>query len=525
MGLSMRSAARPHTQQGEIRLARSGPRKISRRYWKWFVAAAVLVLVAAIVLLNHYWPFTRNHLVHELEQATSSHVTLGSFRHTLFPRPGCVAEQVILTRGETPATQAKMTIRTLTVEGNWTGLLNKHLALMRLEGADAVFPPIGTGEEWKPSNSEIVIDELIADGSLLEFKRRNEQVRNVQFPILKFTAHHLSSSKPMGYEVQLKNPVPAGLVSVSGSFGPWNMDQVHATPVSGDYSYQDADLGTVEGIQGKLASTGKFRGNLERILIDGQTDVPDFQVKNKPHAAELKTQFHAAVEVTNGDVILNKVDGRLLRSMIHTAGRVAAQKGHPGKTTSLDFAVDGGRIQDLMLLFITEKRPPINGTVSVKGKTLLYAGSEPFLRRLQMSGDFGIEDASFTKAETQTSVDKFSESGTGHGDDSENPEDVVSDLQGHVVLQNGVATFSQLRFRVPGARARLDGTYNLITEKVDMRGMLYLDATLPKATSGIKSFLLKAIDPFLKKNRRGGARIPIRVTGTYEHPVYRADPV
>jgi len=178
-----------------------------------------------------------------------------------------------------------------------------------------------------------------------------------------------------------------------------------------------------------------------------------------------------------------------------------------------------------MLLFITEKRPPINGTVSMKGKTLLYAGSEPFLRRLQMSGDFGIEDASFTKEETQRNVDKLSESGTGHGDDSENPEDVVSDLQGHVVLQNGVATFSQLRFRVPGARARLDGTYNLITEKVDMRGMLYMDATLPKATSGIKSFLLKAIDPFLKKNRRGGARIPIRVTGTYEHPVYRADPV
>jgi hypothetical protein len=52
-----------------------------------------------------------------------------------------------------------------------------------------------------------------------------------------------------------------------------------------------------------------------------------------------------------------------------------------------------------------------------------------------------------------------------------------------------------------------------------------MNAPLPKATSGIKSFLLKAIDPFLKKNRHGGARIPVSITGTYEHPVYRADPV
>ena len=42
---------------------------------------------------------------------------------------------------------------------------------------------------------------------------------------------------------------------------------------------------------------------------------------------------------------------------------------------------------------------------------------------------------------------------------------------------------------------------------------------------GIKSFLLKAIDPFLKKNRRGGARIPVSVSGTYQKPSYHADPI
>jgi hypothetical protein len=82
-----------------------------------------------------------------------------------------------------------------------------------------------------------------------------------------------------------------------------------------------------------------------------------------------------------------------------------------------------------------------------------------------------------------------------------------------------------LSFRVPGAKARLDGTFDLITQKVNFHGMLFMEAKLPQATSGIKSFLLKAIDPFLKKNRRGGAKFPVSITGTYQHPSYHADPV
>jgi hypothetical protein len=78
---------------------------------------------------------------------------------------------------------------------------------------------------------------------------------------------------------------------------------------------------------------------------------------------------------------------------------------------------------------------------------------------------------------------------------------------------------------VPGARARLNGTFDLITQKVDLKGMLYMDAKLPEATSGIKSFLLKAIDPFLKKNRHGGAKVPVSITGTYQNPSYHADPI
>jgi hypothetical protein len=78
---------------------------------------------------------------------------------------------------------------------------------------------------------------------------------------------------------------------------------------------------------------------------------------------------------------------------------------------------------------------------------------------------------------------------------------------------------------VPGALAHLHGTFDLITEKIDLHGMLIMEATLPRATSGVKSFLLRAVDPFLKKNRHGRAKFPVSITGTYQKPEYRADPI
>jgi hypothetical protein len=219
------------------------------------------------------------------------------------------------------------------------------------------------------------------------------------------------------------------------------------------------------------------------------------------------------------------VQARVLRTIVVSHGSVAGHPGEHGKITTLDISVRRGRIQDLLLLFVSEKHSPLSGIVSLKTKAIVPPGDRPFLQKLRMAGDFGIDSALFTKEDTQEKVEKLSEAARGHADQTEDPESVVSDLQGHVVVRNGVATFTELRFRVPGARAQMEGTFDLITQKVNLRGLLLMDANLPKATTGIKSFLLKAVDPFLKKNRHGGARIPISITGTYQHPSYNADPV
>ena len=100
-----------------------------------------------------------------------------------------------------------------------------------------------------------------------------------------------------------------------------------------------------------------------------------------------------------------------------------------------------------------------------------------------MEGDFGISDSNFTHPATQEKVNQLSQNAQTEtrekmakedkvkGKDQEAKEDtadrsappVVSDFRGHVVLKNGVATFSNLSFYIPGAHARMQGTYDLIS--------------------------------------------------------------
>jgi hypothetical protein len=496
-----------------------------RKLWLLLASVICIVLVGGGIFFYRDWPFTPRNVVKELELATSSKVQFGTFKRTFLPHPGCVLEAVTFTRGSSPGEQVVMKVRELSIKGKWTGLIQKHVAVILADGVDAVFPPIGTGPSWKPTETGVILDKLIANGATLQFVRHNPKEPPVKFFIQKFVGHRLADHDPMKFEVSLRNPQPPGQIDASGTFGPWKEDQINQTPVSGNYLFRDADLGSFGGIRGILSSDGTFQGTLESIEIKGRTATPDFGTTDTPHKLDLGSEFHAEVDATDGDVTLHQVRARLVKTVIVSRGSVASRRTEDGKWANLEFDVRDGRIQDLLLLFVSEKQAPLNGEISLRARTLVPPGKAAFLKRIQMEGDFGIESARFTKEKTQNSVDKLSTAGQGQGDHTDNPDNVVSDVEGHVVVKDGVATFTGLRFRVPGARARLNGTFDLITQKVDLRGMLYMDAKLPEATSGIKSFLLRAIDPFLKKNRHGGAKIPVSITGTYQHPSYHADPV
>ena len=144
-----------------------------------------------------------------------------------------------------------------------------------------------------------------------------------------------------------------------------------------------------------------------------------------------------------------------------------------------------------------------------------------------MQGDFGIDAGSFTKSDTQQGVNSLSHGALGEknqktNDDDSDPRNVLSDLKGHVLLKNGIATFSNLSFGVPGALAQMRGTYDLISEKIDLHGTLKTEAEVSKTTHGIKSLMLKVLDPFFK-NKPDGYLAPVKITGTYDHPEFGLD--
>ena len=104
--------------------------------------------------------------------------------------------------------------------------------------------------------------------------------------------------------------------------------------------------------------------------------------------------------------------------------------------------------------------------------------------------------------------------------DPADPETVLTDLTGQVSMLKGTSTFTDLSFGVPGASARMHGTYNLLNYKIDLRGQMQVDTKISNTESGTKAFLLKAMEPFFKKKKKGEI-VPVKISGTYDHPDLR----
>jgi hypothetical protein len=485
-----------------------------------------LGLAVPVLLMALFWPFRMEAVTKELAEESDSKVTAGSFRATYFPQPGCVLEQVTFQHNLKSGSAPLINVKRITIRGTFTGIFARHLKLVLVEGMHILIPPLGSEPFKTPQRSSVVIDDLKADGTVLEVESRDSGTPPLQFLFHAFEISDVGSNSPAEFKATLANPEPPGEITTTGKFGPWNADEVGKTAVSGDYRFEHADLSVFPGISGMLGSSGKYSGTLEHVDVQGVTDVPLFAVTRSSHQVPLQTQFHAIVNAENGDVLLQNVSANFRQTTIWTEGSVAGEPGQAGKTTSLTMASKDGRIQDLLLLFTKSPQAPMSGTVSFNARVSLPPGEESFLKKVMLQGDFGINAGRFTKSDTQQGVNSLSQGAQGNKnpkaeDDATSPN-ALSDLRGHVLLKNGIAALSNLSFGVPGALAQMQGTYNLITEKIDLHGSLKTQAEVSKTTHGIKSLMLKVLDPFFK-NKPDGYLAPVKITGTYDHPMFGLD--
>ena len=505
--------------------------RIRYRRWPRVLIAVALIFVAGLVLVARYFPFSEKNISKSLRQTFPSTLTIDHFEAVYFPHPGCKAEGITFRSQLSPLGSSQVvTIHSLTIQGSYADLLLRphHLSRVLLDGLHIEIPPLGDAGDFSGgySVSHITIGEVVADGAILEFARASNH------PALRFDIHKLSLSSVgaknrMSYRLTMQNPEPPGEIVSTGHFGPFNARNPGQTEVSGIYSFDHADLRAFHGIAGMLASEGTFSGLLAHVEVRGATEVPDFEVVRSGHAEHLLTHFQAAVNGTNGDVVLNNIDAAYLSTGISTGGSIADKKGWAGKFTSLDFAVRNGRIQDILRIFVSEKRPPMSGITSFQAHVTLPPNGRSFLNEVTLQANFGIDGGQFEVPTTQERVDKLSETARGQkqtqqNDSKDNPADnVISDLRGHIVLRSGLATFTDLSFTVPGADARMHGTYNLLNGKIDFHGTVKMEAKFSQGTSGIKSVFARVLNPIFDKKH--GSVVPVLMDGTYHNPHFSVD--
>jgi hypothetical protein len=523
---------------------RSGRRRRLGKIAILALIVAVAALCAFALLLSRKWPFAQAPVLQNLQEASDSQVQFRTFRETFFPSPGCIVEGLVF-HHEPGEAKPLITIRKLTIQGSYVGLLSRRVSRIIAEGMLVSIPPFDTHSKFHTTPSEITIAEIVANGSAVEFGSSDPGNKPLRFDIHEALLRDVGWKGPLTYHVHVHNPTPPGDVTAQGEFGLWNRTAAGETPISGDYKFEQADLSVYGGIAGKLSSTGKFGGKLAHIDISGTTDTPDFEVKSSGHAVRLTTQFSAYVDATRGDTFLKQVDANFGKTHVVAQGSIASSPGGKGKTALIDLRARNARIQDVLLLFVEANRAPMSGSVTLQARAEIPPGPEGFLKKVKVHGRFGITGGMFSKPSTQEDVDKLSAGARGEKEkakdknakddakdkdkddkdkdkDRSDPETVLTGLNGQVNLLGGSARFSDLSFGVPGATARLHGTYDLIDHKIDLRGQMQVDTQISNTSSGTKAFLLKVMEPFFKKKRKGEI-VPIRIAGTYEHPTFGLD--
>jgi hypothetical protein len=387
----------------------------------------------------------------------------------------------------------------------------------------------------------IVIKKIECNDATLLIVRKQEPNKvkpPLDFELRKITLLPDGKGGPIAFTVDMINARPVGIIHTTGHFGPWVTGDTGALPISGDYKFEHADLGTIKGIEGILTSTGSYSGTLGHINTQGTTQTPDFRLERvkKGTGVMLSTSFQAIVDGTNGNTWLSKVDATLGRTHFIAKGQVlraddvlASTIGPDGEKikghdVALDVTMDRGRIEDILQIAADADQPFMTGNLTLQTKFHLPPGKESVWDKLFLDGQFHLSQARFSNASMQGKIEQLSLRGQGKPGDvkTTDPTTILSEMHGHFKLGSGILQLPDLDYLVPGAEIVAHGKYGLQAGTLDFEGDARLDATLSKVIGGWKGFLLKPADSFLRKNG-AGLDVPIHVQGTRKEPKFGVD--
>jgi hypothetical protein len=502
---------------------------ISRRIVVYLTVAAVCVTGLGLVGIFAGMYVERNargYAIDALKKQFASDVTMGSLHLSLFPSVRATGDDLVLRFGGRTDLPPMIKVRRFTVTGGLTGFLRypMHIGSVELAGLQVHIPPKEDKPESRPgsqtSGGSFVVDEVVADGATLEVRPRDARKIPLTFELKLLRLSSAGKSATMVFHTEVVNALPPGMIRSDGHIGPWSTEEPGGTPVSGQYTFRNADLGVFKGIKGTLFSNGKYQGELEKIEVQGMAEVPNLTLDFSGNPTRLSTTFAATVDGTNGDTVLHPVKAVLGTSEFEVSGSIERGAIAQGKEIDLSTKSVKGALQDFIRLAVKGSPPPMTGTLAFDGKIRIPPGVTPIIAKLQLNGQFNASRVKFNSPDVQEKMANLSHRAEADPRDH-NPE-VEGSLAGHFVLNNGIMSLPRLAFDLPGARVNLDGTYTLANGGINFKGTARLDATVSQMTTGIKSVLLKPVDPLFRHDG-AGAVVPIAVSGNRGDPSFRLD--
>jgi hypothetical protein len=515
-------------------------RRRHRKAWRWIAVVIVVLLVIAAIgirlVVSRAEPILRTRLIETLSTRFKSRVELAAI-HVYVANGLHVSGSELRIYGATdpnpyePGVQPVLLIQEFDFSTPVRDLFRApmRVANVHVSGMTLNIPPAGnrgqmTSMRKRSGNVSIAVGEFDCENTELLINTSKPGKAPLEFDIGSLKMKAIGPGQPLSFDATLVNPKPVGDIHTTGKFGPFQELSPRDTPVQGDYTFDNADLGTIKGIGGILSSVGKYEGTLGRIVVDGETDTPEFRIAVSGHPVPLHTDFHAIVDGTDGDTYLEPVKARLLQSTFTAKGRIVRVQNPHGHDIELDVVLDRARIEDLLRLGVNTEPPIMTGAVEMKTKLSLPPGAPDVANRLKLAGGFHIPQAHFNNQSVQSKIDSFSRRSQGKPRLAKQPyaEDVTAYLKGTFQLDDGVFNFSFLHFRIPGTHADMTGQYSLDGNTFDFHGTVRLEAKLSQMTTGWKSILLKPVDPLFRKDG-AGTEVPFRITGTRSAPHFGLD--
>ena len=493
------ASSRPESSSAQI--VQMPGRRRSRR-WRWIAAILLLVLVVAIFCIrfaiSHAEPILRTRVIETLSTRFKSRVELASL-HVSIMDGLQVSARGLQIFGATdpnpyePGVQPLLEIHEFRFQTPLRDLFREpmHVHTVYVNGLTINIPPKEDRQQVRNmrrrGKMSISVAEFDCENTKLLINTLRPGKPPLEFDISDLKMKEIGPGQPLRFDATLINPKPVGDIQSMGEFGPLNEQNPRDTALQGDYSFTNADLGTLKGIGGILSSTGRYGGTLGRIEVVGKTDTPDFRVNVSGHPVPLHTDFHAIVDGTDGDTYLQPVRARFLHSSFTAQGKVVRVNPH-GHNIVLDVLLGHSRIEDLLKLGVRTDPPIMTGAVEMKTKLNLPPSDADIATRLKLDGNFHIPDGLFNNEKIQARIDSLSLRSQGKPKLAKHvPDDqtnVPSDLRGTFKLEQGVLTFSFLHFLIPGTHADMTGEYTLDGSIFDFHGKLKFQAKLSQMTTG-----------------------------------------